>query len=488
MASCITTKWGNDYCPQVQLSVSVTSDTSTSSTLSWYLYYKTSGYAIYDTRAHDYSVTIGGSTEKSGTYVVNGITSTSTTIASGTKTITKTTSAQTINFSLSFDWNTIKWNNVNSTASNETASGSIVISAKTTTTYTLSLTRGTGVATFTGAGTYSSGTQASTKATPSTGYHLTYYSGTTWNGSGTSTWNVTNAYEDETTWSMGANRSVTLYAEKNHVKVFYNANGGTASSSSYGGLNQYGFVKNTDGSNFYQTVTYGTSIDPYNATTFGLTKPGYTFGGWYLYNRSEGITSTVLNQNTTYTPNTYYSEADKNITVNQRSGISCYLYAKWDAEPSYTLTINPNGGTYVDSLGNISTASTTKKFLQSHNYVAISTNNETAGATSPTTDTGVQSGYYISQPTRKGYKFKGWLRSDTNTNAIAYQFSIAVMYGFENPRKNVTVTAQWEPDGVVKIYNGSVWKNAIPYIYNGSEWKEAKSYVYKSSTWTKTSG
>lgn len=275
MASCATTQWGNSYCPQVQLVVSITNDTSTSSTLSWYLYYKTSGYAIYDSRDHSYTVTINGTQRASGSYNVNQKTGTEYTITSGSVSIAKGSSAKSIPFSLTFKWNTITWNGVNSTSSNESASGTITISAQTSTTRTLTLNRGTGVASFTGAGTYSNGSQASTRAKPSTGYHLTHYEGTTYNGSGTSTWNVTNAYDDETTWSMGANRTVTAYAEKNWVAVYYNANGGTSTSSSYGGLNQYGFVRNTDGSNFYQTITYGTADDPYNASTFGFTRTGY---------------------------------------------------------------------------------------------------------------------------------------------------------------------------------------------------------------------
>lgn len=52
--------------------------------------------------------------------------------------------------------------------------------------------------------------------------------------------------------------------------------------------------------------------------------------------------------------------------------------------------------------------------------------------------------------------------------------------------KNLTVTTSWtlpRLDGMVKIYNGSGWQNAIPYVYNGSGWQQAIPYVYNGSGW-----
>lgn len=37
--------------------------------------------------------------------------------------------------------------------------------------------------------------------------------------------------------------------------------------------------------------------------------------------------------------------------------------------------------------------------------------------------------------------------------------------------------------GIVKIWTGSAWKDAIPYIYNGSAWKQAIPYVWNGSAW-----
>lgn len=35
----------------------------------------------------------------------------------------------------------------------------------------------------------------------------------------------------------------------------------------------------------------------------------------------------------------------------------------------------------------------------------------------------------------------------------------------------------------MKIYDGSAWKNAIPWVYDGSTWKRAMPMVYNGSKW-----
>ena len=82
-------------------------------------------------------------------------------------------------------------------------------------TYTLTLKTTTGVASFTGGGTYDEGTTASTTATAADGYRLTKISGTTSDGSGTDSWTgCAGKTSYTTTWTMNADRTLTAYAEK----------------------------------------------------------------------------------------------------------------------------------------------------------------------------------------------------------------------------------------------------------------------------------
>ena len=78
----------------------------------------------------------------------------------------------------------------------------------------------------------------------------------------------------------------------NKLYIYYNANGASISSSSYSlsSNNVY-----SGGSRFYQTINYGSSSDPYNASTFGLYKTGYSFVGW---NKNSSGTGTTYGQDT----------------------------------------------------------------------------------------------------------------------------------------------------------------------------------------------
>lgn len=481
MASCATTQWGNNYCPQVQLIVNISNETNTSATLAWYLYYKTSGYAIYDTRNHSYTVTINGVQRKSGTYNVNGITKTENTIASDTLTISKTSSAQSIPFSLTFDWNTIAWNGVNSTSDNESASNSITISAQTTVYRTLTLNKGAGVASFTSSKTtYANGSQASTNAKPSTGYHISSYSGTTYDGSGDNTWtDIENIYDDYQTWSMNANRTITAYASKNVVNIYYNANGGFSDSSSYGGLNQYGFIKNLDGSNFYQSIEYNTTgkRDTYDASTFGFKKYGHRFSGYWILNHKDGLTSTKFEQNKDYDPTVFIDYWGSNSNVSTRHNISCYLSAEWIAN-TYTFNYNANGGTgtmtpsTVQWLGIIDIKPGTFKKI-GYRITGWNVKRESDGA------------WYCGSD--------GWLTTPTtksvypNGNNTDYEFNAGWTTGL-NGDETFTFYAIWEQYNIVRIYDGSTWRMAVPFIYDGTEWKETKPYIYDGSTWKESKG
>ena len=378
MASCITPKWGNSYCPQVQLDVTISSSTNTTSTLSWNLYYLTSGEPIDDARSHDWSVTINGSQQKSGSINLNGITAKTTTISYGTLNVTRGNSDTTVNFSLAFDWNVIWWAGVASQNSNETASGSIIIPAKVVTSRTLTLNRGTGVATFTGAGTYNNGSIATTEATASMGYHLTTYYGTTYNGAGNDEWDDPNGLHTHTdTWTMNANRTITAYAALNIYTFKFNANGGSGTISD-------------------KAVTYG------NSTTFSnsFTKTGHTFAGWKTFRHFDGKwyttsgwkTETEINKNgysySYHNTTTNYAINSSWISGGAENSVSSdgiyTLYAQWTPN-SYTLTINPNGGIWNG---------TTSNSTRTQNYNTTLT---------------------ITPPTREGYIFAGWYKSHTGT-------------------------------------------------------------------------
>lgn len=243
MASCITSKWAS-YSPQISLTVIESSNTGDSSTLSWTLEYIASSAASTST-AKAYEVKIAGTTVKTGTYNINGKTGTST-IASGSKTISKTTASKSVSFSCSMAINLV-WSGVSK--STISASGSLTIPAKTSYSIKYNANGGTGAPANQTKWYDEDLTLSSTKPTRS-GYTFSKWT-TESNGTGA----VYTAGQKYTT-----NTSLYLYAQytANKYTIAFNANGGTGAPSA-------------------QTKTHGVAI---TLPTTVPTKNGYNFLGW----------------------------------------------------------------------------------------------------------------------------------------------------------------------------------------------------------------
>lgn len=163
--------------------------------------------------------------------------------------------------------------------------------------YQVTLQKGTGVQSVSGAGSYTMGQSVTINATLATGYH--------WKG-----W--TGTYQTTTkryTFSMpGQDVSMTASAEINHSTLRVDPNGGTWNGSadvqSFSG--DYGTTKSIP--------------DP--------VRPGYTFAGWV---KSDGFHGSLNNA-------VYTFGAD--------NGVTDILTASWTAN-SYTLHFDPNGGAEV---------------------------------------------------------------------------------------------------------------------------------------------
>lgn len=159
------------------------------------------------------------------------------------------------------------------------------------------------------------------------------------------------------------NFSVNLRFERNYVKLAYGPSGGIVTDEDYY-IDEWGWISN--GTNAFDVVYYGNSTDPYNATTFGLIRPGYTFANWDL-----NWTGTVLDQNTTYDSTVY---ANGSSTTANSTNFYTHLLARWTPN-NYTYTLDASGGT-------------------------VSSTSVRAPYSNGT--------YTLPTPTKTGYKFKGW--------------------------------------------------------------------------------
>lgn len=247
MATIETPQFYNDYCPQLRLTYSVTSNGGGSAVISWTLSYVVYGYAAYTEGAgRDWEVYINNKRVSSGSYNINGVTSTRT-LKSGKTTVTKTHVSQSIPIKITFDIN-LTWGSVHRDTVN--ANGTQSISAKTKYTVKYDANGGSG-APSTQTKWYGETLTLSTTKPTRAGYTFAGWS--------------TDEESTSVKYSAGgkytSNSSATLYAVWTNNKtmtISYNANGGTDAPPS-------------------QTHTYNT------ISTLSTSRPqrdGYWFLGW----------------------------------------------------------------------------------------------------------------------------------------------------------------------------------------------------------------
>ena len=263
MASCSTPRWVSTS-PYVKLTVTQQSETGDSAVLAWTLQY-ISDYAASTSSANTYKVVVNGSTVKSSSYSINGKTGTST-ISSGTVTVSKGTAAKNVSFSVSFDWE-ITWSGVY--CGTNSASGSISVAKKTS--YTVSYNANGGSGAPSAQTKWYNTTLALSSTKPTRTGHA--FKGWATSPSGSV------AYAAGANYT--ANAAVTLYAvwQADTYTVAYNANGGSGAPSN-------------------QTKTYGVNL------TLSSTKPtrtNYNFLGW---GTSASSTTVSYNAGGTYSENT----------------------------------------------------------------------------------------------------------------------------------------------------------------------------------------
>lgn len=244
MADFYTSKWGNNYSPQVRLSVGVANLNGDTARVTWILDYVTSGYAAYTNGvARSWSIAIDGQV-RSGTFNINGISST-TRISSGTIDVARGTSARNIAVSASFNFD-VTW--AGSYSGSRTASGSVGIERKVSYTVSFNANGGSGAP---GSQTRWYGEVITLSSTRPTRYGYIFQG---WAKS------ASGAVEYQPGSKYGLDANTTLYAiwKAETYAVSFNANGGSGAPGN-------------------QTKTYGQTL------TLSSTKPtrtNYNFLGW----------------------------------------------------------------------------------------------------------------------------------------------------------------------------------------------------------------
>lgn len=205
---------------------------------------------------------------------------------------------------------------------NNWKSGALTATIHYTATYTLTLdVNNRSGATFTTVDgdtsvTVDDGTIVETIATAEQGYRLRSYNGTLSDGSGNSSWMPDNETQDYATWTMNANRRITLNVVSNVYTVTYLPNYGNNADS------------------YTDSVVFDLEFSPLENQ---FSRTGYNFVGWNT--RADG-TGTTYNVGTDYLWDT-----PDNVS----------LYAMWEAK-QFTIYYDPMGGDNYTQAGDTDVA------------------------------------------------------------------------------------------------------------------------------------
>ena len=263
------------------------------------------------------------------------------------------------------------------------------------------------------------------------------------------------------TESTGGNKVNSPYTPNNDITLY-----------SHWTANKYTITFNNDGgqnSTPTKEVTYGEKY----GTLPTPTKDGYAFDGWFTSN------------------GTKISENDNvNITEN------ITLIAKWQGE-SYTLTVNPNGGTWNESseiqtvVGTYNSTREISNPIAPKGYTVTLNDSENttsvvqtksfngwtktgSGTIAGTTYTfGNGNGEIVANytsnkvtlpiPTKEGYTFKGWFTQKNGGTKVETSYM---------PESNITLYAQWEANTYTITFDG----NGVTLEQNSKEVTYGQAY------------
>lgn len=259
-------------------------------------------------------------------------------------------------------------------------------------------------------------------ATPATGYTFGgWYAAPTLSGTTVTAWGTQYASTTTATTSAMGTGGLNYYAKfeiNTYTIGIYAYNNSAAAPGTYtqgttGG--SVGFTTGAGSSGTTRTNVHGQSV-----TIYAKPATGYTFGGWYYGNTASMGSAASIAVGSCLLANGVYSYTW--TTTDSRN------YSAKFSINQYTLTINPNGGTYAGT-----------------------TNNSTVTQYYKTT-------YTVADPSRTGYTFKSWSIAKTGGGTATGSISNKV-YTFG--AGNDTITAQWAVNnyGITVNPNGGTVPN-----------------------------
>lgn len=406
--------------------VTVTNTSDTAATVKVVLKAK-STYGSYNKNSRSGYITIDGTKYTfSHSFNTGQATNATTTIATKSKSISRTTSSKSVSIKASYSTGV--------SSGTITKSGSTTVSARPTYTVTFNANGGTGGKSV----SVYSGYTTTFPATSRTGY--TFGS---WNGYA----------QGATTPAITSNRTYTASWTINTYKVTLDAQSGSVSSTSY-------------------TKTYGTNLSLPTPT-----RTGYYFGGWWT-----GTNGTGTNYNTTYTANaaaTLYAKwtlnqyvitfnsdggsAVANMTKTHGSSVSLptptkegYTFAGWKyGDTNIGTTCSINGSSNNAEIALVAVWNANAKQVILHYYESATNIDNTAVVYK------IKGENYnlnnIELPDVSNYIFKGWYTNSSFTTSITTLDSSYDSASYPTTEV-IDLYAKWNP-----TYNVVFNPNPLPY-------------------------
>lgn len=262
--------------------------------------------------------------------------------------------------------------------------------------------------------------------------------------------------------SASITESALTYLQTVYVR-YMNANG------EYG---DYSAVINTNYS-YGSTVSWSRAQD----TTYNAASLKYTVTGaaekYVSVTRRQYTNAFNANGGGTVSPasiTTYYGQELGTLPTVSRS---YYNFRGWFTASS--------GGSQISASTTMGTGTTYyAQWTPWQHTVAYNANGGTNAPASQTKTYGSTLTITTAKPTRLYYKFVSW---NTKANGSGTTYQSGGSYTADQNGGTITLYAQWELEGIVRVkYNGA-WKTARVYVKTGGQWKFAIPYVKASGSW-----
>lgn len=350
------------------------------------------------------------------------------------------------------------------------------LEAVATSTYTVTLTSGTGISSVSGGGTYTQGSSCSAKAVVQSGYSFSgWYNGTT-------------LVSSSNPYSFTVNANTSLKATASAVSYSVSVTKGTGVSS-------------VSGTGSY---AYGASC-----TLEATVESGYVFAGWYngssLVSSANPYTFNVTGSTSlkatanaqTYTVDVRTSTGIKSVSGGgtYTRGSSCTLSATLEEGYAFSGWHTSNGVVYTNNPCTLTINSDYTITARANEKETYSIDTVSGSGISSITGGGT---YYsgdactMTAVVKDGYVFNGWYENDqlvTNQNPYTFTVdagrtleAIAVLNSGEiNPPDE-----PYEPSDQactpktyrVMIYSNGAWRNVVPKIFSNGEWIRTTLKLY----------